>query len=169
VRGPAIQVDSHMQDGYRRNKDTALALQSILGWSRTVSEPGWANNLYLANLLLLTTHEIDSAYWQEWNLFGLPGGIQVFLLLNLFVLLLAIIGYRQLLLGARGGVWFSLALAAAGLFAFVVHGYFILAGHPEFTLPASLVVLSLTAIVSVAQIAVALVLLSKRRRGIQGA
>ncbi len=129
----------------------------------------WANNLYLANLVLLTTHEIDSAYWHEWSLFGLPGGIQVFLLLNFFVLLLAIFGYRQLLLGARGGAWFSLVLVAAGVFAFTIHAYFVLAGHPEFTLPASLVVLSLTLIVSVAQGAVTLMLLSNRGRGSRGA
>ena len=45
----------------------------------------------------------------------------------------------------------SLFLAGAGVFAFFVHGYFILTGHPEFTLPVSLAVLGSTLIVSLAQ------------------
>jgi len=31
--------------------------------------------LYLANAVLLINHEIDSAYWKEWELFKLPGGM----------------------------------------------------------------------------------------------
>ena len=30
--------------------------------------------IYLINATLLIVHEIDSAYWEEWKLFGLPGG-----------------------------------------------------------------------------------------------
>ena len=46
--------------------------------------------LYLANSVLLINHEIDSAYWKEWELFNLPGGITGFLLLH-FPLLLFIL------------------------------------------------------------------------------
>ena len=35
-----------------------------------------ATRLYLANTALLIAHEIDSAYWKEWELFHLPGGIR---------------------------------------------------------------------------------------------
>ncbi len=45
----------------------------------------------------------------------------------------------------------ALLLAAGGIFAFGIHTYFILAGRPEFTLPASLAVLVLTLTVSLAQ------------------
>ena len=38
--------------------------------------------LYLLNAAVLITHEIDSAYWHEWDLFGIPGGIQFFLVLK---------------------------------------------------------------------------------------
>lgn len=40
-------------------------------------------HLYILTITLLVAHQIDSAYWHEWNLFGIPGGIQVFVLLNL--------------------------------------------------------------------------------------
>src|SRR5512146_2873166 len=41
--------------------------------------------LYASAFLLLIVHEIDSAYWHEWNLFGIPGGIQAFLLANVLL------------------------------------------------------------------------------------
>ncbi len=119
-------------------------------------QDAWIKNLYLLNFALLFTHEIDSAYWHEWALFGLPGDIQGFLVANLLLLLVALYGFQQLIQGARSGLWFSLLLAAGGIFAFGIHSYFILTGHPEFTLPASLAVLSLTLIVSLAQGAVTL-------------
>ncbi len=37
-------------------------------------------NLYLLNFALLFTHKIDSAFWKEWELFGIPGGIRECLL-----------------------------------------------------------------------------------------
>jgi len=65
-------------------------------------------SLYLLNTALLSTHEIDSAFWKEWELFGLPGGIQVFLVLNLLLLLAVLYGFGQLLRGARSGQMFAL-------------------------------------------------------------
>ena len=107
--------------------------------------------LYLLNCALLFSHEIDSAYWQEWNLFGLPGGIQLFLVLNLLLLVVALYGFKQVVLGGRGRRFFPLLLAGAGLFAFGIHTVFLLAGHPEFKLPASLGLLALILLVSLAQ------------------
>ena len=42
------------------------------------------------NLALVMAHQADAAYWKEWEMFGLPGGIQLFNLFNLgaFLLLL---------------------------------------------------------------------------------
>ncbi len=108
-------------------------------------------NLYLLNFALLFTHEIDSAYWKEWDLFGIPGGIQVFLILNFVLLVVALLGLKELLYGKNDGYLFSLLVAAAGVFAFCIHTYFILTGHPEFQLPASLIVLASIMVVSLAQ------------------
>lgn len=30
--------------------------------------------IYLLNASVLITHEIDSANWHEWEIFGIPGG-----------------------------------------------------------------------------------------------
>ena len=108
--------------------------------------------LYALNFGLLFTHEIDSAYWQEWNLFGFPGGIQLFLLVNFGLFVFAIFGYSQLLRSKQSGYWFSLLLALSGVFAFTIHSYFILSGHSEFTLLGSELLLGLILLVSFAQV-----------------
>jgi hypothetical protein len=41
------------------------------------------------NAILLINHEIDSAYWKEWELFKLPGGIGGFLILHFPMLLVS--------------------------------------------------------------------------------
>jgi hypothetical protein len=81
----------------------------------------WNINLYILNFALLFSHEIDSAFWREWDLFGIPGGIQGFLVVNFLLLLVALFGFKQLLQGARSGYMFSLLLAASGVFAFSIH------------------------------------------------
>ncbi len=110
-----------------------------------------AKNLYLLNLALLFTHEIDSAYWQEWKMFNLPGDIQFFLFLNLLLLLAALVGFQQMLLGTRSGDVLSLVVAASGVFAFSIHSYFLLMGRPEFTLPFSIIIIVSLLPVSVMQ------------------
>ena len=124
----------------------------------------WSINLYLLNFALLFTHEIDSAYWKELELFGIPGRIQLFLILNFLLLLVALIGFRQVLLGERYGNLFSLFLAASGILAFSIHSYFILMGYIEFTLPASLVLLVLILLVSLVQGFVAFSDMIERRK-----
>ncbi len=109
------------------------------------------DRLYLFNFALLSTHEIDSAYWREWELFGIPGGIQGFLVINFVLLVIVLYGYSQLHSGMRSGRYFPLVLAFAGVFAFLIHGLFILLGHTEFTLPGSEILLVATFLVSVFQ------------------
>lgn len=108
-------------------------------------------NLYVVNFALLATHEIDSAYWEEWNLFRLPGGIQLFLVLNLILFLAAGLGLVLVANQKKTGLYFSLTMAAAGLFAGAIHSYFLLTGHPEFNTPFSLGLLGLIIMVSILQ------------------
>lgn len=111
----------------------------------------WLELLYLANASLLVTHEIDSAYWNEWELLHLPGGIQFFLVLNLVLVALVLFGYRLVILRRRSGLWSSLGLASAGLLAFLIHATFLARGHPDFRLPASVAVLGLSLVLSLLQ------------------
>ncbi len=112
----------------------------------------WHKNIYAINFALLFTHQIDSAYWQEWNLFGISGGIQMFLIINLALLIIAIYGYNRLMNCSLTGNIISFIMSVVGIFAFLIHSYFILTGHPEFTLPASEILLVIILFVSLIQI-----------------
>ena len=107
--------------------------------------------LFSANAIVLLAHQIDAAFWHEWVLFGLPGGIQLFLLLNLPIIALVLYGQRSLALRRPSGKVFSWALAASGLFAAVFHGFHLLRGDEAFRLPFSLTLLVATFVLSVAQ------------------
>jgi uncharacterized membrane protein len=54
--------------------------------------------LFLLNAAMLITHEIDSAYWKWRELFGLPGGLQLFLVLNLVSFDLGLLWWNLFLL-----------------------------------------------------------------------
>src|SRR3990170_2403138 len=108
-----------MASGGRRNTNVGESTDRALSGRppkglRYMSKDNPHVSLYLLNTALLSTHEIDSAFWKEWELFGLP-------------------------------------LAAGGVFAFAIHGYFILTGHREFTLPVSMALLVAILVVSLIQ------------------
>jgi hypothetical protein len=107
--------------------------------------------LYLINAALLSTHEVDSAYWKEWDLFHLPGGLPGFLLLHIPLFLLVLWGFDEIVCGRRRGLWFSLILAVSGIFALTVHGLLLLRGGTEFRTPASILLLISVGAVSLAQ------------------
>jgi hypothetical protein len=118
--------------------------------------------IYLFNAVLLINHEIDSAYWQEWELFRLPGGISGFLLVHfplLFVVLYGLVLVHQRTLA---GLIFSLLLSLGGLFAFSIHTYFLRRGRDEFKAPVSQFILVATLVLSLVQAAVTLSLLLQR-------
>ena len=104
--------------------------------------------LYLLNASVLLTHEIDSAYWKEWQLFGMPGGIQLFLILNLILVFVVLYGLQALAQGRRAGIVLSWVLVAGGWFAGFIHTYFILSGDEAFRLPMSVLLLAATFILS---------------------
>lgn len=109
--------------------------------------------LYRLNATVLLTHQMDAAYWQEWTLFGLPGGVQFYLLLNLPLVWLVLYGDQALARGRPAGQVMSGVLAAGGLFAAGFHAAHLWAGDPGFRLPVSLGLLAATALLSVLQAA----------------
>ena len=110
--------------------------------------------MYLFNVTVLIAHEIDSAYWHEWQLFHLPGGIQLFLFLHLLLLSLVLYGYREVCRRGRRAKLASLGLAGVGIFAALLHGAFMLAGDTAFALPMSQFLLLATFVVSLYQLSV---------------
>ena len=115
--------------------------------------------IYLANSILLINHEIDSAYWKEWKLFKLPGGISFFLVLHFFILFIILFGLVQVYRQSLTGLWLSLVLALGGIFAFSIHMYFIKKGRDEFKLPVSLFILIALLPMSLVQLGITIYLL----------
>jgi hypothetical protein len=109
------------------------------------------NWLYLANATILLTHQVDAAYWHEWEMFGLPGGVQFFLILNIPIALLVLYGQQAVALGKPSGKFFSWLLVVTGLVAFGVHAAFLAQGDAFFRLPVSMGLLLATLLLSLAQ------------------
>lgn len=116
--------------------------------------------LYLINSVLLINHEIDSAYWNEWKLFRLGGGITVFLIIHFPLLFIILYGLVEVYKQSFTGLVLSVILSAGGIFAFSIHSYFIRKGNPEFSLPISRLILIATLMVSLAQMAVTVYIMS---------
>ena len=112
----------------------------------------WLEGLYAANAIVLLAHQIDAAFWREWTLFGFPGGVQVFVLMNIPIVALVLYGQRALALRRWAGKAASWALAASGLFAVGFHGFHLLQGDAAFRLPVSLALLCATCALSLAQV-----------------
>jgi hypothetical protein len=117
--------------------------------------------LYVANASVLLTHQIDAAYWHEWELFGLPGGAPFFVLTNVPMVFVVVWGAYALALNRTAGIVMSWALVASGLIAFGLHSFFLARGYSAFDAPVSLALLGATLVISVAQGAV----LVRRSRG----
>ena len=115
--------------------------------------------LYLFNSVLLINHEIDSAYWKEWELFKLPGGITGFLLIHFPLLLFVLYGLILVSRQTFSGMIFSLILCFSGIFAFSIHIYFLKNGRKEFDKPISKFILAATLIVSILQLIVTIYLI----------
>ena len=115
--------------------------------------------VYIVNSVLLINHEIDSAYWHEWELFKLPGGIAGFLLVHFPLLFLVLYGLVLVSQGTLAGLVISLILSLSGIFAFSIHSYFIRRGRDEFNVPMSRFILTATLVVSLIQAALTITLL----------
>jgi hypothetical protein len=115
--------------------------------------------LYLINTVLLILHEMDSAYWKEWELFRLPGGITGFLLLHFPLYIVSLYGLVLVYNAQLAGFILSLVIAAAGIFAFCIHTYFLRLGREEFDTAISKLILAALLGISILQIGITIYLL----------
>ena len=98
---------------------------------------------YFWTMLCLILHQIDAAYWREWEMFYLPGGVQGFLVFNLAAIAVVLAGYRQVLLALPRARLYAGICGALGLATFVIHAGFALAGLEQFHLPLSMAIIVL--------------------------
>jgi hypothetical protein len=104
------------------------------------------------NLSLVMAHQADAAYWKEWEMFGLPGGIQLFTLFNLAAFLLLLWLYSAVTSRQRKGLRSSLLIAGLSGVVLPIHAVFALAGFTEFHLPVSVAIIIGTFVVSIWQV-----------------
>ncbi len=102
---------------------------------------------YLVTMTALIIHQIDAAFWHEWDMFLLPGGIQGFLLFNILIIPFVLFGHQQVILKTSKAALYAYICAGLGIITFAIHLGFYLFGFDEFMLPLSWVTL-ITCLVS---------------------
>ncbi len=107
--------------------------------------------IYLINGTILINHEIESAYWEEWNLFKLPGKITGFIIIHIPLVFLTLLGAVELFKQTGLGYLLCIIVAIGGLFSYFAHNYFIRKGEEGFDLIISKFLLVATLILSVVQ------------------
>ncbi|MDO8035451.1 hypothetical protein O3297_18710 [Janthinobacterium sp. SUN128] len=98
---------------------------------------------YFWTMLFLILHQIDAAYWKEWEMFHVPGGVQGFLVFNLAAIAVVLAGYRHVLLNTRHASRYAAVCAVLGVGTSLIHAGFALAGLQQFHLPLSVAVIAL--------------------------
>jgi hypothetical protein len=108
--------------------------------------------LFLVNATVLITHQIDAAFWHEWELFLLPGGNQLNLLLNLPIIALVLYAHGRVVANLQTGMFFYKLLAALGFLTCAIHSGFFLLGSAAFVQPVSIALLLATFVLSAGQL-----------------
>lgn len=99
------------------------------------------DRLLVLNLALLIAHQIDAAYWHEWDMFGLPGGIQLFNLLNLVIFLVLLGCAVPVIRRQPSGYAGALVIATGCSLVLPIHAGFALAGYTQFNTPVSMAII----------------------------
>jgi hypothetical protein len=108
--------------------------------------------LYVANLALLATHQADAAYWHEWDVFGVPGGLPFFLLFTVAAVALLATGLVRVAERAPQARGFAILCAVVGMFTCALHAVFLALNRTAFWTPESLGLLMAVLLTSIAQL-----------------
>ncbi len=95
----------------------------------------------VCNITMMIAHQIDAAYWHEWEMFGLPGGIQLYNTMNIAIFIAIIAAAVPLFKRSHRGYACSLAIAAAAALILPIHAGFALEGYTQFHLPVSIAII----------------------------
>lgn len=94
--------------------------------------------LLTLTLTLIIGHQIDAAYWHEWDMFLMPGGIQLFDLINLLLFFPLLLAYAAAVSGSPRARACSYLIGGIGFIIGPIHAGFALAGFQQFHLPVSI-------------------------------
>ena len=96
------------------------------------------NKLLILTLALIIGHQIDAAYWHEWDMFALPGGIQLFDLINVILFIPLLAAFSAAMRRTERGYRYTQLIGAIGLIIGPIHAGFAIAGFSQFHLPVSM-------------------------------
>ncbi|ELX10015.1 hypothetical protein Jab_2c21020 [Janthinobacterium sp. HH01] len=108
--------------------------------------------VFLLNAAVLITHQIDAAYWHEWELFRIPGGNQINLLLNFPIIALVLYAQGQVRAQTGRALRCYQLMVFLGLLTVAIHSAFFAFGAEAFMQPVSIALLAATAILSIGQL-----------------
>jgi hypothetical protein len=111
------------------------------------------NRITVLNLALVLAHQVDAAYWREWEMFGLPGGIQLFNALNVVIFLVVLFCFVAVIQRRSSGFCCSLFIALLCASVLPIHTAFALSGFNQFHLPFSVFLIFATFAASIVQVA----------------
>ncbi len=117
-----------------------------------MSKPDRLQGVFLLNATVLITHQIDAAFWHEWDMFLLPGGNQLNLLLNLPIIALVLLAFFQVAVNSALARRAHQLLAFLGFLTLGIHSGFFVAGHTQFLQPVSIALLAATGMLSALQL-----------------
>lgn len=80
--------------------------------------------VYLVNAVLLLTHELESAAVHEWEILGLPGGNDGFMLMHLPIFALLLAGAAMIENGGAAGRALGVVAGLGGVAPLLVHKVF---------------------------------------------
>ena len=110
------------------------------------------NNVIVVNLSLVLTHQVDAAFWREWEMFGLPGGIQLFNAINVGIFLAVLSCFVAVIQRRPSGFRCSLVIALLCASVLPIHAAFALSGFTQFHLPFSVFLIVATFAASIFQV-----------------
>ncbi len=99
------------------------------------------NRIAVLDIALVFAHQGDAAYWHEWEMFGLPGGIQLFNVFNVLVFTLVLALFVPVVQRRPVGWRCSMVIAALCASVLPIHAGFALAGFDQFHLPVSMLLI----------------------------
>lgn len=106
---------------------------------------------YFITMCLLIIHQIDAAFWREWEIFYLPGGSQLYLVFNIIIIPVVLVGYKYVVQSNAKAIFFARFCASLGVLTFVIHSCFFLADFEQFHLPLSMTIILLCFLTSLWQ------------------
>ncbi|MES2036251.1 MAG: DUF6713 family protein [Pseudomonadota bacterium] len=104
--------------------------------------------IFLLNATVLITHQIDAAFWHEWDLFHIPGGNQINLLLNLPIIALVLFAQGQVMTNNKTALAYYKLMAFLGFLTVAIHSAFFAVGSEAFMQPVSIALLIATTLLS---------------------